>query len=70
MKNKITSFMHCATCVEELMAQGGGSPRDYARLSVGFTPKGFQVWCNRHKKNVAAFDFKGQKIAFEKGSVK
>lgn len=35
--------------------------RDYARLNVGFTPVGLQVWCVRHDCNVLHVDFEGYK---------
>jgi len=41
------------------------SMRDWARLNVGMTPNGLQVWCVRHDVNVGALDFRGQKVAFE-----
>jgi hypothetical protein len=58
---QIKAFLHCGKCLKELVDQGGGSPRDYARLSVGWTAKGFQVWCNRHDCNVMHVDFEGRK---------
>lgn len=61
--NEIQIFWHCRKCVEEVKQiaaeQGTASPRDYARLSVGFTPLGLQVWCVRHDQNVAHIDFEG-----------
>jgi hypothetical protein len=39
--------------------------RDYARLNIGETTNGLQVWCVRHDINVGALNFGGQKIAFE-----
>lgn len=52
-------FYHCAKCVTELPA--GESPRDWARLSVGATAVGIQIWCVRHDCNVAHIDFEGYK---------
>lgn len=52
---EIGSYMHCAKCIEE----NSISAQDYARLSVGFTPLGIQLWCNRHNCNVAHIDFQG-----------
>jgi hypothetical protein len=61
--NQIKMFLHCGKCLDELKAQaareGSASPRDYARLSVGWTPLGIQVWCNRHDLNVLHVDFEG-----------
>lgn len=50
MKNRIERFMHCRKCLVELPE--GQSPQDYARLAVGFTNNGVQVWCNRHDEEV------------------
>jgi hypothetical protein len=55
----ITRFIHCKRCIEELPPST--SPMDWARLSVGFTPQGIQVWCNRHEINVMHVDFEGVK---------
>ncbi len=35
------------------------APMDYARLDVGWTPCGIQVWCRRHEANVLSIDFEG-----------
>lgn len=56
--NEIYSFIHCRQCVSELPE--GESPKEYTRYSVGFTPLGIQVWCNRHECNVVHIDFEGQ----------
>lgn len=58
-ENQIDDFMHCALCLAELPK--GDTPADYARLSVGFTPRGVQVWCWRHQCNVCNIDFEGQR---------
>lgn len=57
--NEIVAFSHCAKCLEELPA--GQSPESWARLGVGFTKLGVQVWCNRHAKNVFHMDLQGIK---------
>lgn len=61
--NEIVQFFHCRRCLAEVSAlaekEGSASPRDYARLSVGFTPIGYQVWCNRHDINIVHIDFEG-----------
>ncbi len=45
--------MHCGRCIEEGVPQDM-SPREWARLEVGFTPDGtIQVWCVRHDTEVA-----------------
>ncbi len=61
--NGIAMFLHCGKCLVEVGAiaerEGSASPRDYARLSVGWTAVGLQVWCNRHDANVLHVDFEG-----------
>ncbi len=64
MKNKITLYFHCAEC-EKKNRPRTISMNDYARISVGWTQKGLQIWCNRCNRNVMAFDFLGQKIDYE-----
>lgn len=62
-KNKqaeIGAYLHCAKCLEELPEDQ--SPAEFARLSVGWTRLGLQVWCHRHDLNVINLDFKGQKV--------
>ena len=39
-----------------------GSPRDFAKIEVGFTKKGIQVWCITHEINIAHFDLCGNKV--------
>ena len=57
-KNDIGMFFHCRQCLASI--PDGESPSSWARLSVGFTPIGLQVWCNRHDLNVAHIDFQDQ----------
>jgi hypothetical protein len=62
--NQIGAFVHCALCLKQFYetAEGAGqSPAEYARLSVGWTPRGIQVWCERHDVNVLNIDFEGHK---------
>jgi hypothetical protein len=56
----IDRYFHCARCLSEL-TEGRDergqritptSARDYARVGVGMTPSGWQVWCNRHDCNI------------------
>ena len=58
---EITGFLHCGLCIEEFQAGAGGfeAPRDYARLEIGWTKDGLQVWCMRHECNVVHMDFEG-----------
>ena len=59
-ENEIQGFMHCQLCLAEVMkSQGRASPRDYARISVGYTSLGWQVWCNRHDCNIVHISFEG-----------
>lgn len=51
MKNEIKMYLHCAKCLHELPA--GVSPADYAKVNVGITNDGIQIWCIRHDCNVA-----------------
>jgi len=53
--NMITSFFHCAKCLDEMPEDV--TPRHWARLEVGYTPRGFQIWCVRHEQNVGSFSF-------------
>lgn len=60
--NDIKAFIHCKKCIEEWSAGKGlgQTPRDYARINVGWTVKGLQIWCVRHDLNIAHIDFEGQ----------
>jgi len=55
----IGSYMHCALCLRERPPTE--SPESYARLSVGMTQEGLQVWCVRHDCNVMHVHFQGMK---------
>jgi len=61
--NDIQKFIHCAPCVADVWGGDatGRSPESYARLSVGWTPRGLQVWCVRHDANVINIDFEGHR---------
>jgi hypothetical protein len=56
-KNEIESFMHCAQCLKELEhgLVPDETPRSYARIELGVTPTGFQVWCVRHEAQIGYF---------------
>lgn len=59
--NNIREPVVCAKCLDE-MTRGftdSKSLQDYARLDVGFTEQGLQVWCRRHDLNVVHIDFDG-----------
>jgi hypothetical protein len=51
----------CAKCADEFAAGATDAPslRDLTALDVGFTRRGFQVWCRRHDVNVVHVDFDG-----------
>ena len=56
--NEIQMNMHCKVCLASLPS--GESPASWARLTVGFTRWGIQVWCERHDINVMHVDFEGK----------
>lgn len=56
--NEIIQFVHCGKCASQRPATR--SPRQWARLEVGMTPIGLQVWCKRCECNVFHIDFEGQ----------
>ena len=62
---QIGSYIHCGLCIAEYQKGVpdaiGESPATYARLEVGWTPLGLQIWCRRHECNVCHIDFEGQK---------
>lgn len=55
----IQAYMHCSRCLKE--RPDGVAPKDWAKLSIGFTNEGLQVWCNRHNINVMHVHFEGYK---------
>lgn len=59
--NEIKAYLHCKLCLAEQAGPAGvgESPESYSRLSVGWTRRGFQVWCERHGANVMHVDFEG-----------
>ena len=56
----IVRFYHCKKCLASIPPEE--SPASWARLSVGFSKEGMQVWCERHQLNVIHLDFLGQKV--------
>ena len=51
--------MNCKKCGEEYMDGKYGrnkSMAELARITVGATKTGFQIWCVRHDINVADYD--------------
>ena len=57
---EIGMFFHCSKCLEEL--PGDKSPAEWCRINVGWTRRGFQVWCKRHEINIINIDFQGNKV--------
>lgn len=59
----IGAYIHCGACVEDFKKGApetrGNSPAAYSRYSLGWTPMGLQIWCNRHDCNIAHIDFEG-----------
>jgi hypothetical protein len=62
--NEIGMYLHCGLCLEEIKngtaEDGENSPKHYARLEIGYTALGIQVWCVRHDCNVIHVDFDGK----------
>ena len=60
--NEIGFYLHCGLCLEDIKtgASGPVTPAEYARLNIGYTHAGLQIWCVRHDVNVAHVDFEGQ----------
>lgn len=63
--NQISAPVICSACADEFAAglSDAGSLRAYSRFDVGFTERGFQVWCQRHETNVVEIDFDGHQLA-------
>ena len=63
--NEIMQYFHCGACSREFCGghpdAAGKSPAEYARLNVGWTKLGVQIWCVRHDANVLHVDFEGQR---------
>lgn len=59
MPNKIFMVFNCKDCVHEYMDGKYGrnkSMQELARIVVGRTKTGIQVWCVRHDKNIMDCD--------------
>ncbi len=59
----IKMYMHCTKCIRERPSDI--APRDWARLNVGWTEQGLQIWCVRHNINVAHIDLQGNKVTVD-----
>ena len=58
---KINKPVVCTKCSDEFV---GGSTdakslQEYTKVDVGFTDRGFQIWCRRHELNICHFNFEG-----------
>ena len=60
---KINKPVACAKCSEEFVGglTDAKSLQEYTKLDVGFTDRGFQIWCRRHELNVCHLNFVGFK---------
>lgn len=59
--NEIEMFFNCARCLGEM--PDDVSAAEWARLNVGWTDNGIQVWCVRHDLNVINLTLSGAKVA-------
>lgn len=60
--NEIALYFHCSLCVRQYEEESPQMSRaEFARLDIGWTKLGFQVWCRRHDINVMHVDFQGCK---------
>ena len=64
LQNQITQHVVCSKCEEEFVKgfTDSGTLQHYAKLYVGFTDTGIQVWCPRHDTNVVHVDFEGREL--------
>lgn len=62
--NSIKQPVVCQKCFDEFSTgqTDAGSLQHYARLDVGFSDRGLQVWCRRHDLNVVHVDFDGNAL--------
>jgi len=59
MSNEIQAYCHCGSCLAD--RPPNVSPAEWAKLAIGWTKLGLQVWCERCSMNVLHIDFQGQK---------
>lgn len=67
MPKLIKLFFHCTQCIREMPAGTSPSDWDENAYEMGWTDKGFQVWCKRHERNVIHVDFEGRKHPADTG---
>ena len=62
--NSIEHPIVCSRCADDVAEGRAGaiSMADYAKLDVGFSAIGLQVWCRRHDANVVHVDFQGHQL--------
>ena len=53
--NEIQVYIHCRRCMEEKPSLM--SPKEFSKISIGKTPDGLQIWCDRHDEEIASFPF-------------
>lgn len=58
-ENNIGMYLHCKICASAIPE--GESPATHARIAVGWTPVGIQIWCSRHDINIMHIDFQGNR---------
>lgn len=59
--NAIRLFFHCGKCIDE--KPDDVTPRDWARIEVGWTDRGIQVWCKRHEVQIMHVDSRGTSLS-------
>ena len=57
--NQINEPIVCVKCSDEFTSgqTDSKSLQEYSKFDVGFTNRGFQIWCRRHNVNVCHFKF-------------
>lgn len=55
-KSRIKSYLHCKTCLDMK------TMTDKAKLAVGWTDEGLQVFCETCDQSVIDLDFEGKKV--------
>lgn len=61
---EIEKYLHCALCIKEWHEReeaGETLPAWWSRIEVGYTKRGWQVWCARHNCNIIHIDFEGRR---------
>jgi len=53
----IKQYFHCKTCLVKKPKDKSAS--EWARINVGFTARGLEVWCARCEKSIINLDFNG-----------